>query len=241
MPIRLRENRDRPAAQGAVRMTETPSNFKAQCSVEFCQQVVMARGYCNRHYQKWSKYGNPLAGGTHRQGSNGCSVEDCTNTRHYALGYCEKHYKRIVAHGDTSVDGRRKVVNGLVRCGRCHLEKPLSDFTRDRSVSLGIAIYCKPCRRLSDMLHKFKLTEQKFAALLASQGNKCAICRDPLLGKGFIDHDHLCCPGKRGCGKCTRGILCCLCNLALGGFRDNTKSLERAMSYLVKWSESHSG
>jgi hypothetical protein len=31
-----------------------------------------------------------------------------------------------------------------------------------------------------------------------------------------IDHDHSCCPDKRGCRNCIRGLLCADCNMMLG-------------------------
>jgi hypothetical protein len=34
----------------------------------------------------------------------------------------------------------------------------------------------------------------------------------------FIDHDHACCPGKRSCGRCLRGLLHRTCNVAVGYF-----------------------
>jgi hypothetical protein len=47
-----------------------------------------------------------------------------------------------------------------------------------------------------------------------------------------VDHDHNCCPSKKTCGKCIRGLLCMDCNRGLGYFRDDTARLDRAISYL---------
>ncbi len=50
-----------------------------------------------------------------------------------------------------------------------------------------------------------------------------------------VDHDHSCCPTKkRSCGSCTRELLCRLCNLGLGYFRDNIELLEAAQRYLTR-------
>jgi Recombination endonuclease VII len=64
---------------------------------------------------------------------------------------------------------------------------------------------------------------ERFQELLLAQGNACAICRKPFREdqRVCIDHDHACCPvtpGKKGkcCGECVRGLLCVLCNAALG-------------------------
>lgn len=54
------------------------------------------------------------------------------------------------------------------------------------------------------------------------QDDKCAICRQAV--RLFYDHDH-----KTGNG---RGMLCQLCNLGLGQFRDDPERLARAIRYL---------
>jgi hypothetical protein len=34
----------------------------APCSIEGCGKVVFARGWCARHYTRWTRHGDPLAG-----------------------------------------------------------------------------------------------------------------------------------------------------------------------------------
>jgi hypothetical protein len=73
--------------------------------------------------------------------------------------------------------------------------------------------------RLKHKLKRYGLTQALFDALLAAQGNACAMCREPFAEDQpiFIDHDHACCPDeKTSCGKCVRGLLCLGCNTALG-------------------------
>ncbi|MGW7594475.1 endonuclease domain-containing protein [Streptomyces asiaticus] len=71
------------------------------------------------------------------------------------------------------------------------------------------------------------------------QGSACAICgiefKEP--GHAHIDHDHSCCPGKRSCGKCVRGLLCGGCNNGLGRFKDDVNVLQAAIEYLRRFSE----
>jgi hypothetical protein len=81
---------------------------------------------------------------------------------------------------------------------------------------------------------KYNLAPGQFDAMLAAQGNSCAIC-----GEGFsdrpphVDHDHACCPRGGSCGKCVRGLLCGPCNHALGSFRDDPNRMRRAIAYLA--------
>lgn len=34
------------------------------CAVEGCESPVKTRGWCQRHYTRWRRYGNPLSVGT---------------------------------------------------------------------------------------------------------------------------------------------------------------------------------
>lgn len=72
-------------------------------------------------------------------------------------------------------------------------------------------------------LLKYGLTQEAFDNLLESQKGLCLICLRPPKGPS-VDHDHK--TGK------VRGILCRICNAALGAFRDDPEALERARVYL---------
>lgn len=70
---------------------------------------------------------------------------------------------------------------------------------------------------------KHGITVDKYNKMLEIQDSKCAICRS--VPEVFhIDHDHI--------TNQVRGLLCANCNRALGWFRDNKRSLARAISYL---------
>lgn len=36
------------------------------CSIENCEKKTLARGWCSRHWQRWQRHGDPLAGGIDR-------------------------------------------------------------------------------------------------------------------------------------------------------------------------------
>jgi hypothetical protein len=74
------------------------------------------------------------------------------------------------------------------------------------------------------------LSQVSYDALLESQGGTCALCSETR--DLCVDHDHRCCPGKRSCGRCVRGILCRKHNAGLGHFSDDVKGLARAIQYL---------
>ena len=80
-------------------------------------------------------------------------------------------------------------------------------------------------------------------ALLDRQGGVCAVCdrplslRSPVRGPqpdtACLDHDHACCPGKRTCGLCVRGLLCVGCNVKVGYWERGQGTItERGSEYL---------
>jgi hypothetical protein len=64
-------------------------------------------------------------------------------------------------------------------------------------------------------------------AIWLAQDKKCAICEIPIEFNAHVDHDHL--------TGLIRGMLCKNCNPGLGQFKDNIRSLERAIDYLRRY------
>lgn len=75
----------------------------------------------------------------------------------------------------------------------------------------------------------YGLSPERFEALMAEQGNACAICRSTEWpgkhpGTPHVDHDHQ--TGE------VRGLLCGPCNTGLGQFGDDPARLRAAIEYL---------
>lgn len=90
--------------------------------------------------------------------------------------------------------------------------------------------------RRSRLWTQFRMTPEQYEARLEGQGGRCAICKTDTpggTGSFHVDHDHLCCPGKKSCGECVRGLLCTRCNLLLGYSKDSELTLRRAAAYLA--------
>lgn len=93
--------------------------------------------------------------------------------------------------------------------------------------------------RVFRLRNSYGLSVEQFDALLASQGGRCAI---PACGAGepgskgtwHVDHDHRCCPGKKSCGRCVRGLLCATCNVGIGMLKDSPEVLISAAEYLKR-------
>lgn len=76
---------------------------RPQCSIEGCTEFSHGKGLCGSHYQKMSRYGDPLA--AHRKRPNGtgrgvCVLDGC-DREVSSRGLCELHYRRVLHHDTT--------------------------------------------------------------------------------------------------------------------------------------------
>lgn len=169
---------------------------------------------------------------------------------------CRSEQARRYHESGPSTYGRYRKYDrggGLRKCRVCGVLKDQGEFhVRDKEHGTR-RTECKPC--LSDMgkqryaadpaKHRevmrrsmFGLQAGEYAAMLESQGGMCAICGstdtsvDPRTGKMrslFVDHCH-----RTGV---VRQLLCQHCNFGLGNFRDNPELMERAASYIRRFSQ----
>ena len=137
----------------------------------------------------------------------------------------------------------------LVRCLKCGEQKAATEFYFNKTVRRGLCNHCKACaardqkgwrqenavgtknrprRRRAYLRDAYHMTEGEFLEILQAQGGFCGICKEELLSgpATHIDHDHA--------TGAVRGLLCRLCNTALGKFKDSPELLRRAAEYLEK-------
>lgn len=72
---------------------------RMNCSVDKCEKPTIAQGYCESHYRRWRRYGDPLAGRAAPTRGAPCSIEGCDKPIK-GHGYCKRHYNRWRKHGD---------------------------------------------------------------------------------------------------------------------------------------------
>lgn len=137
--------------------------------------------------------------------------------------------------------GRKRLFNDKEKwCNKCSKWLPLDAFGENRRTVSGKQDYCKTCHQAyapnfwgkiagydQKLINEYGITPGEYLELWKHQGQKCKICRCSisLYERGTaLDHDH-------ATGK-VRGLLCALCNTALGSFRDAPVILQSAIAYL---------
>lgn len=81
-------------------------------------------------------------------------------------------------------------------------------------------------------IRSYGLTLEEHEALMLDQGGKCWICQgDNGLKALCIDHDHK--------TNNVRGLLCNLCNRAIGLLKDDPELIDKAAAYIRKGSPEH--
>lgn len=118
------------------------------------------------------------------------------------------------------------------RCGGCRERKA----TEWKAKNPNGQPYDAKATRIAKIAKYYGLTVEQYDEILSEQNFACAICEsETTYSRGYkhvakgesnfmVDHCHT--TGK------VRGLLCGLCNRALGLFRDNPESCERAAEYL---------
>jgi hypothetical protein len=145
----------------------------------------------------------------------------------------------------------------LIVCTKCKVGKDQTAFSQDPQKKNGLCSQCRECRNEGiltrrhqdpevrwhqDLVRNYGITGETYNALFEGQAGLCAICEQPetatyrgRLMKLSVDHDHGCCPGKKSCGQCVRGLLCNRCNnRVLGSVSDDINILKAAVVYLGK-------
>ena len=192
---------------------------KSVCKVDGCDRYVFGHGFCNMHYKRWKKTGNPGQATTIIR--TDCPVEGCLK-EHVAFGFCGGHYQQYKKY--------QKVPTKLLKDPSAL--KPLCPrlFCKKTVLTKGL---CGKHYGVMSLYQKYQpgFTWENYDSIWTSQKGRCAVCKTELTWdskKTHVDHDHK--------HQKIRGLLCSICNQGLGSFRDDITLLTSAIKYLKKHS-----
>ena len=136
-----------------------------------------------------------------------------------------------VKNTDEFYFARRKSDNYQLRsaneCKACSLKNRKEHYEQNRDRILA-----------NHRFRSYGLSKEEYLEMLDNQNGTCAICKREEWARASVtnkvkalavDHNH-------ETGN-VRGLLCRSCNLAIGYFEDNPKSLDEAIKYLEKAGE----
>lgn len=215
---------------------------KGICKVEGCGRPAWSRGWCNSHYTRWRSAGDPGPAEFRRRGGSDvkCEFPGCER-RHEAQGLCPGHlYQQKKGRPLVALAQRLKTTDrdeqGRKLCRLCGEWLSEESFYVNPKPKDGLHNRCIRCARDEKLFRDYGITTEDYEALLDQQGHACKICRRPeQTGKQLsIDHDHACCPGRKSCGKCIRGLLCNRCNMGIGYLGEDVARLRAAVDYLTR-------
>lgn len=122
-----------------------------------------------------------------------------------------------------------KVVHARGLCRRCYRKTNYSEREKlaNKRRLADYATRNPGYARETQLRRNYGLSLERYAEMLAAQGNACAICRTRTpRGHGAFHVDHCHDTGR------IRGLLCHNCNVGLGNFKDSTSHLVAAIEYL---------
>lgn len=94
--------------------------METKCSLPYCSRAKTKRGYCESHYRKWLKYGDPEKRQREIQGDQ-CIASGC-DFKPVSRQYCQRHYeqqKKAGAFGGIcKVAGCESAYRGRGYCNR---------------------------------------------------------------------------------------------------------------------------
>lgn len=99
-PRRMREH-----PRGMAKPSERFDMPESTCSIEGCERPAKCRNWCQQHYMRWYRTGDPENGVRFNQKppvDGMCTIDDCRETAK-ARGWCDTHYMRWRKHGSPNV------------------------------------------------------------------------------------------------------------------------------------------
>lgn len=117
------------------------------------------------------------------------------------------------------------IIDGQRKCKRCSAIKDIDEFYEKGGGRRSTK--CKPCSVMDGQCKKYGLAADVVVTLKVAE--TCPICERPFneIRKACIDHHHD--------SGIVRGMICCLCNHAIGQIAESPETARRMTAYLEEW------
>ena len=145
----------------------------------------------------------------------------------------------------TECKDRKEPVYCMHKCRKCYKRDQMRELRKDPMVYQKMLLDNRNRQRTPEAKEKrrekqsrshrrrrYGLSYEDFLAMLEKQDHKCAICGCHIEEKerdANVDHNHL--------TKKVRELLCRLCNVGIGHFKEDSELLRKAAAYLDKHKE----
>lgn len=200
------------------------------CSVDGCGNPVkvIKRGLCSKHYQRLMLHGDPLAGGRAGHAPR-AGLEERT------CPICDKEYMPYRSNQRACSREHYRRLPDVAAAVATHHAQPQVKELKNAARRIGTAK--DPAYRrlvnLKNALRRYGLTPDELANMIATQGNRCAICGESPDPNGIkaasrlhVDHDH-------STGQ-VRQLLCNNCNRGIGYLKDDPVLVRAAADYIER-------
>ena len=216
---------------------------RPRCSVEGCDRPHQGHSFCEMHYWRWKRHGDPRIGRQSFIADPRLCVHcgDEYQPKRARQRFCGRRCATLFRQTDEYKTLARQ---NSKRCTKCGEVKRLDEYYPTKRGTTGTSPWCKGChaalsarinarpemklrRKDRDLRKKYGLSLDAFQQMLSRQEHRCLICgcRDGEEGRQLVvDHCH-----KTGA---VRGLLCGLCNSAIGYFEEDTDRMFKAIAYL---------
>lgn len=150
------------------------------CTISGCEGKHKANGYCNKHYHRVRKYGDPFANFTQIKEIKDCTVNDCKKIA-ATLNLCQMHYRRYKLYGDPEIrinNYRSYVSCSVPECKKKHSSKGYCKVHYQSILKPEIARRSKRRRRAKKLENGIDFYTEK--QVLDVYGTDCYICKKPI-------------------------------------------------------------
>jgi hypothetical protein len=209
------------------------------CSVDDCDRMIVANGYCDRHYRIFIKYGDSISTFDYGERKKHPLYEAWRDKGRTKLGFVD-HWKDFWTFakevGDRPSDHHRmKKINKDLPYGPDNFlwVKTYSCSKENLEHARGYVERNIGYSKDSQLKRRYGITLDDYMDMYVSQQGKCkicgiegSVCSEKTRSSETLVFDHCHTKGH------VRHLLCTACNQGLGHFKDNPELLVKAAAYL---------